>query len=78
VRLRARRDAGEGRERAARGEKKGERWAAGWANEPNTSEEIRKCFLFLFPNFKAFSIKILNPLLNLKPTTQYKNSNATT
>jgi hypothetical protein len=33
-------------------------------------------FLFLFQFFKAIFQKILNPLLNLIQTTQYKNSNA--
>jgi hypothetical protein len=33
-------------------------------------------FFFLFQYFKAFSKKILNSLLNLIQTTQYKNSNA--
>jgi hypothetical protein len=33
-------------------------------------------FLFLFQFSKAIFQKILNPLLNLNQSTQYKNSNA--
>jgi hypothetical protein len=36
----------------------------------------KNLFLFLFQFFKAIFQKILNPLLNLNETTQYKNSNA--
>jgi hypothetical protein len=44
-----------------------------WAE---TEEERKSLSFFLFQIFKAFFKKILNPLLNLIQTTQYKNSNA--
>jgi hypothetical protein len=37
----------------------------------------KKTFSFSFSKFSKEFQKILNSLLNLNPTTQYKNSNAT-
>jgi hypothetical protein len=52
-----------------------ERGALGlsWAK---SRKERKNPFIFLFQFSKAIFQKILNPLLNLNQTTQYKNSNA--
>jgi hypothetical protein len=49
--------------------KLGQRWA-------ESHKERKILFFFLFQFFKAFSKYILNSLLNLIQTTQYKISNA--
>jgi hypothetical protein len=50
----------------------------GWDNGPKPKGRGISFLVFLFQIFKAIFQKILNPLLNLIQTTQYKNSDTTT
>jgi hypothetical protein len=60
-------------ERAARVGDRRERAVGCWAELGRKQRrEIKLLFFFLFKYFKAFSNEILNPLLNLNQTTQYK------
>jgi hypothetical protein len=66
------------RRQPARGRKGGRAVGCRLGRRAKYQGRNKKTFSFYFSKFsKAISKKILNPLLNLKPTTQYKNSNAT-
>jgi hypothetical protein len=61
-------------ERAARGGNRRVRAVGCWAELDQKQRREKNSFSF---SFHSIFQKILNPLLNLNQTTQYKNSNAT-
>jgi hypothetical protein len=51
--------------------------ASWWAAGPKAKKGSKFLFLFSFQIFSKHFQMILNPILNLNQSTQYKNSNAT-